>query len=288
MESIRSGNPAVESHGRPPVEPGRAAGSRKYLLSAGLVGGMGDPVLEVENLIKEFGGLTAVSEVTATFHDDELVAVIGPNGAGKTTFFNLLTGVLTPTAGTIQFDGDDITDLGAAAIARRGLIRSYQITQLFDELTVLENVRIAAQTDANPYEFWRPIDDHPELTDRAERVLDRVGLSDKRDEPAATLSHGEQRTLEIAVSLGTDPTMLLLDEPSSGMSPEETTDVIELLGELAADFPLMLVEHKMAVVWEVADRIIVLHKGEKIADGSPADVRTDDRVRRVYLGEEEI
>lgn len=248
---------------------------------------MSDPVLAVQGLTKEFSGFRAVDEVSIDFWD-ELTAIIGPNGAGKTTFFNLLTGELQPTAGRITFMGEDITDDSPEEISKKGLIRSYQITQLFDELTAMENVRVAIQSKSASMNFWRNIDYRPDLTERALSVLDRVGLGDKHDARAANLSHGEQRTLEIAVALGTDPEMLLLDEPSSGMSPEETTDVISLLEELATELPIVLVEHKMGVVREVADRIVVLHKGEPIADGPPADVRDDEMVRRVYLGEQKL
>jgi len=245
-------------------------------------------LLEVEGLAKDFGGITAVNDVTASFGSDELVAIIGPNGAGKTTFFNLLTGTLEPTVGHIWFDDEEITDLDAAEIAQRGMVRSFQIAQLFDRMSVLENVRVAGQTDERPFDFWSRIDDDHELTERTEEILERVGLAAKRDTPAANLSHGEQRTLEITVALGTRPKLLLLDEPSSGMSPEETTEVIELLGELADGLPIVLIEHKMAVVREVADRIIVLHRGQKIADGSPSEVRKDEQVRQVYLGEQQL
>ncbi|WP_250137759.1 ABC transporter ATP-binding protein [Halorientalis salina] len=235
----------------------------------------------MEGLTKKFDGLTAVNDVSVEFLDEELHAIIGPNGAGKTTFFNLLTGALTPTSGRIHFDGEDITDVGPSGIARRGIIRSYQVTKLFEGLTVLENVSIAVQSDSMSYNFWRPTD--PAIGDRAYEILERVGLANKADSLASDLSHGEQRTLEIAVALGTEPEMLLLDEPTSGMSPEETTEVIELIHQLQGDFPVVLIEHKMNVVNEVADKIMVLYNGEKIADDVPSVVQDNEEVRRVYL-----
>jgi len=242
-------------------------------------------ILEASNLTKKFGEVLAVDGVSVSFDEDEVCAVIGPNGAGKTTFFNLLTGSLQPTAGTITFKDEEITGHSAAKIARQGVMRSYQITQLFEKLTVLENVRIAVQTDSNSYNFWNDASDMPELIEEAEEVLEYVGLEAKADVPAANLSHGEQRTLEIAIALGTHPEILLLDEPSSGMSPEETLDVIDIIHDLADDFPIVLVEHKMSVVMEVVDRIVVLHNGQKIADGKPEDVRQNETVREVYIGE---
>lgn len=240
-----------------------------------------DAILQVDDLTKEFEGLVAVDNVSAEFKNEELHAVIGPNGAGKTTFFNLLTGALTPTSGQIRFEGEDITNVGPSEIARRGIIRSYQVTKLFEELTVLENVSIAVQSDSMSYNFWQSTD--PEIGDRAHEILERVGLDRKADNLASDLSHGEQRTLEIAVALGTEPKMLLLDEPTSGMSPEETTEVIGLINQLREDFPVILIEHKMDVVNEVADKIMVLYNGEKIADDVPSEVQQNEEVRRVYL-----
>lgn len=240
-----------------------------------------EAILRVEGLTKKFEGIVAVDDVTARFYRDELHAIIGPNGAGKTTFFNLLTGALTPNKGTIVFEEEDITDLTPSEIARRGMVRSYQLTTLFDGLTVLENVAIAVQANENSYNFWSEVD--PEITTRSNEVLERVDLEDKADHLASALSHGEQRTLEIAVALGTNPDLLLLDEPTSGMSPEETREIIRLVDELQDDLPIILIEHKMSVVNEVADRILVLHNGQKIADDDPDVVRQDDEVRRVYL-----
>lgn len=245
---------------------------------------MTEPVLETSNLTKKFDGLVAVNDVSISFEPNELYAIIGPNGAGKTTFFNLITGVLQPTHGSIYFQGEDITDLTVKDVARRKLVRSYQITQIFGKLSVLENVRIAVQSNHQPYNFWRDTADIPELTTKAIGILEDVGLEDKRDVSAENLSHGEQRTLEIAIALGSDPEMLLLDEPSSGMSPEETTEVITLVDELAVRLPMVLIEHKMSVVRQVADKILVLHNGQVLAFGPPEEIQQDERVREVYLG----
>ncbi|WP_227378160.1 ABC transporter ATP-binding protein [Haladaptatus halobius] len=244
---------------------------------------MSEALLATEDLTKQFEGVTAVDGVSATFEKDSLHAVIGPNGAGKTTFFNLLTGALRPSSGRIHFAGEDITDLSPAEIARRRLTRSYQVTNVFDELSVLENVRIAIQARHSMYNFWSKASSMPNLVTEAEEILERVGLLDKRDVNAATLSHGERRTLELAIALGTTPKMLLLDEPTSGMSAEETKEMISLIEELSSDVTIILVEHKMSVVMQVSDRIKVLHRGQIISDGTPEEVQNDEEVRRVYL-----
>lgn len=245
---------------------------------------MTEAMLRTEKLRKDFKALTAVDEVDAEFDKERLHAIIGPNGAGKTTFFNLLTGTLRPTSGQIFFKGEDITDAAPEDIAMRGLTRSYQVTNVFEGLTVLENVRVAVQARHTAYNFWSNADSMTEYIDEAERILDRVDLSHKRDALAETLSHGEQRTLELAVALGTNPEMLLLDEPSSGMSAEETKEIITLIEELSHDKGIVLVEHKMSVVMSVADRILVLHNGQVIADGTPKEIRDDEQVQEVYLG----
>lgn len=245
---------------------------------------MSDALLRTEKLRKDFKSLTAVDEVDAEFDKERLHAIIGPNGAGKTTFFNLLTGTLQPTSGRILFKGEEITDAAPEEIARRGLTRSYQVTNVFDGLSVLENVRVAVQARHTAYNFWNDADTMTDFIDEAERILERVDLLHKRDSLAETLSHGEQRTLELAVALGTDPEMLLLDEPSSGMSAEETKEIITLIDELSRDKAVILVEHKMSVVMNVADRILVLHNGRVIADGSPEEIRNDKQVQDVYLG----
>lgn len=244
---------------------------------------MGNVLLETKGLTKKFDAITAVDHVDVTFEEGSLHSIIGPNGAGKTTFFNLLTGALQPTAGEITFNGEDITDLQPSEIAREGLVRSYQVTTVFDGLSVLENVRIAVQARHTAYNFWNEADDYSELIEEAERILEKVGLSHKADVEAANLSHGEQRTLELGIALGGDPELLLLDEPSSGMSSEETNEIIDLIEEIAEDVTIILVEHKMSVVMQVSDRIMVLHNGQKLADGSPEEVQNDEDVRQVYL-----
>lgn len=242
-------------------------------------------MLETENLTKQFGGLVAVNDVSLEIpSDNQCTAIIGPNGAGKTTFYNLLSGTLPPTSGSIYFQGEDITDLGASEIANRGLVRSFQITELFDELTAIENVKVAVQRDKNTFNFWKSLNSMTDITERAEDILDRVGLLDERDTVAANLSHGEQRVLQIATVLGADPDMVLLDEPTAGLGGEETTRLMELIDSLADTIPILLVEHKMSVVLGLSQRVIVLHSGEIIADGEPSSVQTNERVQEVYLG----
>lgn len=249
---------------------------------------MGQTVLKTENLTKEFKGLIAVDDLSVSFEQDHLYAIIGPNGAGKTTFFNLLSGVLDPTTGTIRFKGEDITTCSLEEVAQKGLARSYQTNNLFNELTAFENIRIAAQSKFNGYNFWADIDDIPELNDRTEELLQRLNLTEARENLVSELSHGERRTLEIAVALGTDPDFLLMDEPTSGISPEETDKITDIIDRIADDIPVVVVEHKMSVVRRIADQIVVLHNGKKIAEGPPEVVRNNAQVREVYLQEKKI
>jgi branched-chain amino acid transport system ATP-binding protein len=230
-----------------------------------------------------FGGLTAVDGVDFQVRRGELRAVIGPNGAGKTTFFNMLTGVLPPTAGRILFKGQDITALPPHAVSRLGMARSYQVTNIFADLTVLENLRIAVQSRVTTFSLWRNADALREVTERAERMLALLGLGAKRDFPAGALSHGEQRYLEIGIALATEPEFLLLDEPTAGMSPEETKQTADFIRTIAGRVTIVLVEHDMEVVMGVSDRITVLNYGKVLAEGSPAEIRENPDVRRVYL-----
>jgi ABC-type branched-subunit amino acid transport system ATPase component len=258
----------------PAVEPVAAA-------SAPVDGG--EPLLRTEQLTKAFGGLTAVNRVDFAIHRGELRAVIGPNGAGKTTFFNVLTGVLPPSSGRIVFKGRDVTGLPAHCVSRLGVARSYQITNIFGDLTVFENVRIAAQSRVTHYRCWGSAERLTSVTARAEEILRLLGLVTKRHVRAAELSHGEQRYLEIGIALATDPDFLLLDEPTAGMSPDETRRTAEFVRKLAGRVTIVLVEHDMEVVMGVSDRITVLNYGQVLAEGTPAQIRDNADVRRVYL-----
>jgi branched-chain amino acid transport system ATP-binding protein len=230
-----------------------------------------------------FGGLAAVDGVDFQVRRGELRAVIGPNGAGKTTFFNMLTGVLPPTDGRILFKGRDITALPPHAVSRLGVARSYQVTNIFADLTVLENLRIAAQSRVTTFSLWRNADALTEVTARGERMLALLGLGARRDLLAGALSHGEQRYLEIGIALATEPEFLLLDEPTAGMSPEETKQTADFIRTIAGTVTVVLVEHDMEVVMGVSDRITVLNYGKVLAEGSPAEIRENPDVRRVYL-----
>ena len=240
-------------------------------------------LLESQGLTKIFGGLTAVNAVDFQVRRGELRSVIGPNGAGKTTFFNLLTGVLPPTAGRILFKGRDITRLPAHAVSRLGVARSYQVTNIFGDLSVFENVRIAAQSRVTHYRWWGSADRLTAVNQRAEEILRLLGLGGKRHVRGAELSHGEQRYLEIGIALATDPDFLLLDEPTAGMSPEETQRTAAFVRKLAGHVTIVLVEHDMEVVMGISDRITVLNYGQVLAEGTPAEIRENADVRRVYL-----
>jgi branched-chain amino acid transport system ATP-binding protein len=243
----------------------------------------GECLLESRGLTKVFGGLAAVNGVDFQVRRGELRSVIGPNGAGKTTFFNLLTGVLPPSGGRVLFKGRDITRLPAHAVSRLGIARSYQVTNIFGDLSVFENLRIAAQSRVTHYRFWGDADRLSEVNARAEEVLRLLGLGGKRHVLGGELSHGEQRYLEIGIALATDPDFLLLDEPTAGMSPEETQRTAAFVRKLAGRVTIVLVEHDMEVVMGISDRITVLNYGQVLAEGTPAEIRDNADVRRVYL-----
>jgi branched-chain amino acid transport system ATP-binding protein len=230
-----------------------------------------------------FGGLTALSRVNFAVAKGEVRAIIGPNGAGKSTFFNCLTGVLRPSFGTVRFAGDDITGLPPDRISQKGIARSYQITNLLPNATALENVRIAAQSRRHGWSLLTHYRSYRDIILKAEAALAAVGLLGKAGELAANLSHGEQRTLEIAIALATEPQLLCLDEPTAGMSAAETHDTMQLVRRIAADLTILIVEHDMQVVMGLADRITVFHYGEILAEGSPAEIRENPRVLDVYL-----
>jgi len=242
-------------------------------------------LLSVENIGRTFGGFVALYGITATFAPNKVTAVIGPNGAGKSTFFNVLSGVLPPSTGTIRYKDRDVSGLKQHNFAHLGIARSYQITNLFPQLSVHENVRVAAQALRTRYDILSNRSRYAELDGKADAALAQVGLLAKRGRTARDLAHGEQRALEIAIALVADPELLLLDEPTAGMGPEETKDMVALIERLAADRTILLVEHKMKMILGLSDRILVLHHGRLIADGTPQHVQTDPEVRRVYLGQ---
>jgi branched-chain amino acid transport system ATP-binding protein len=246
-------------------------------------GAVSAPVLKTELLSVRFGGLAALSSVNFEVQRDEVRAIIGPNGAGKSTFFNCLTGVLRPTSGRIIFNGDDITGLPSNATSQRGIARSYQITNILPNATVLENVRIAAQSRRHA---WNMVSHHGEFADinqKAEAALHSVGLLGKAYELASNLSHGEQRNLEIGIALATEPQLLCLDEPTAGMSAAETGDTMALVRRIANNLTILIVEHDMEVVMGLADRITVLHYGAILAEGTPEEIQQNPKVLEVYL-----
>jgi len=241
-------------------------------------------LLRTERLTRAYGSLLAVSDVDVSVQRGELRSIIGPNGAGKTTFFRLISGEMPPTSGRIFFGEREITGLPQHAVARLGVAKSYQITNVFPHLTVHENVRVAVQGHARAFNFWSRADRLTDVSERATRLLETVDLARKHDGLAAHLSHGEKRHLEIGIALASEPTLLLLDEPTAGMSPEETDETMRLIRELAAGRTVILVEHKMKVVMKISDRITVLHQGQVLAEGSPEEIRANDRVQQTYLG----
>ena len=249
---------------------------------------MTDALLEVRGLTKRFGALCASDGIDFDVRQGETHAVIGPNGAGKTTFIAQLSGNLRPDAGSVQFAGRDITRLSAPARSHQGLARSFQITSVYLEFSALENVVLAVQAHAgHSFRFWRPARSDPALTAPARKVLEDVGLGGRADIVAANLSHGEQRQLEVAMALATEPRLLLLDEPMAGMGTEESASMIALLQNLKRrGSTILLVEHDMDAVFQLADRISVLVYGRLIATGTPEEVRANPEVRAAYLGED--
>jgi branched-chain amino acid transport system ATP-binding protein len=241
-------------------------------------------LLRTQALTRAYGSLLAVNGVDFAVKEGELRSIIGPNGAGKTTFFRLISGEVTPTSGRIWFKEREVTGMPQHAIARLGIAKSYQITSIFPHLTVFENVRVAAQGPARAFDFWRRAETLTDARARADEVLATVGLVPKADLLAATLSHGEKRHLELAIALAANPVLLLLDEPTAGMSPEETDETMVLISELKTGRTIVLVEHKMKLVMKISDRVTVLHQGQVLADGTPEEIRANEAVQRTYLG----
>jgi branched-chain amino acid transport system ATP-binding protein len=246
-----------------------------------------EAILAVDGLRKAFGALIATDGVSLDVREGETHAIIGPNGAGKTTLISQLAGNLRPDEGTIRFSGEDVTRLSAPQRARKGFARSFQITSIYRDFTALDNVALAVQAHAgHSFRFWRPARAEARLREPAREVLREVGLADRADAPAAALSHGEQRQLEVAMALATRPRLLLLDEPVAGMGLEESQRMVQFLAGLKGRRSIILVEHDMDAVFTLADRISVLVYGRIIATGLPAEVRANPDVRRAYLGED--
>jgi branched-chain amino acid transport system ATP-binding protein len=246
---------------------------------------MAEAVLRTERLTKHFGGLAAVNEVSLEFFTDQIHAVIGPNGAGKTTLASLLSGDLACTSGSIYLDGENIAGLSPDSISQRGVGRSYQKTNIFLPFTVLENCRIAAQSRLpSSMRFIRPAHAYPDVVREAERALAEVGLEHRAGQAAAMLSHGEQRQLEIAMTLATRPRILLLDEPLAGMGGEESARMVQLLQQLKQAHAMLLVEHDMDAVFALADRLTVMVNGSVLESGAPEQIRASAAVQEAYLG----
>ena len=242
-------------------------------------------ILELRGVDKSFGALEVLSRIDLDIEEGKITSVIGPNGAGKTTLFNVITGRFPASAGAILFKKRDITRMKAPEITLAGLARSFQITNIFKKLTVSENIFLAVQTKSpQRLSLFSPAKGLKEVGEKSSEILERLGLRKWADVPAGQLSHGDQRHLEIGMTLATGPELLMLDEPTSGMSPAEAAQTMDLIKDLSREFTIMLIEHNMDLVMNISDRIVVLNFGRKIAEGSPEEVAENSEVRRVYLG----
>jgi branched-chain amino acid transport system ATP-binding protein len=245
-------------------------------------------ILETKDLCRNFGGVAALHRVSLSFAPNTLHSVIGPNGAGKTTLFNVITGRIPASSGQVFYRGKEITHLPPHEIVRLGICRTFQRSSIFPGLSVFENVRIAKQIAiGGSHRIFSSRRRLTEVNARAEEILERLGLSDQRETLATNLSHGDQRLLEIGIALAGNPQLLLLDEPTAGMSPRETERTTRLIRDLANEVAVILVEHDMEVVMSISDRISVMHQGEIIAEGTPAEIQGNEQVREAYLGKED-
>lgn len=247
-----------------------------------------DNIIEVRGLSKRFHGFAAISNVDLDVRHRSIHALIGPNGAGKTTFFNLITKVHQPSGGSIRFNGEDITNEDPARVARRGIVRSFQISAIFPRMTVAENVRIALQRPkGTSFHFWRSESSLSVLEDRVDELLAAVGLEQMRGHTAAGLPYGRKRALEFATTLALEPELLLLDEPTSGLGTEDVERIAALIRSVSANRTILMVEHNLSIVARLADKITVLARGKILAEGTYAEVSTDPRVIEAYIGGEE-
>jgi len=243
-------------------------------------------LLHVDQLVKRFGGLAATDHATLQVKAGECHALIGPNGAGKTTLIHQISGALQPDSGRLLLGGEDITHLSMAARVHLGLVRSYQITNIFPKLSVLDNLALACQAhDGNSFSFWRATSGESQRTPRAQAVAERVGLAHRLAQAAGSLSHGEQRQLEVGLALAAEPQLMLLDEPMAGMGPDESERMVNLLQSLRGETTLLLIEHDMDAVFRLADTVSVLVAGRIIASGDAAHIQSHPDVKRAYLGD---
>ena len=250
-------------------------------------GKSGNPILELQGIYKDFEGLEVLFGINLGIQQGERHAIIGPNGAGKSTIFNIITGKYLPSRGKVFFKGLDITGTSPYKLNRHGLARSFQITNIFRTMTVFQNVRNAILSKNKiRYNLFSRLDRMKDIHDQTEKVLGQIGLLDRKDVLAGLLSYGQQRALEIGLTIATEPELILLDEPTAGMSSEETREAVKLIGRVTQGKTLIIVEHDMEVVFSLADRITVIYYGETLASGPPGEIRQNQKVKDAYLGEE--
>jgi branched-chain amino acid transport system ATP-binding protein len=246
-----------------------------------------NPILELHGIFKDFDGLEVLFGINLDIQQGERHAIIGPNGAGKSTIFNIITGKYLPSKGNIFFKGQDVTGTSPYKLNRHGLARSFQITNIFRTMTVFQNVRNAILSKNKiRYNLFSRLDRMKDIHDQTEKVLEQIGLLDRKDVVAGLLSYGQQRALEIGLTIATEPELILLDEPTAGMSSEETREAVKLIGRVTQGKTLVIVEHDMEVVFSLADRISVIYYGEVLASGPPEEIRQNQKVKDAYLGEE--